>query len=237
MRSTPDIDDVQMTAYDYNWWWEYGSPEQHVHAMPVTSTSMSDDRRTLHVKAPIEAGWCIRMRLDDIAASDGTPLLHDELSYTINRVPGAGPPTKTVAMRVEPPADRDDREADWLRLTWGSVFEQWNSDGWTLGEAELDGADRTRFSTREGNSAIVNSGSLPSDFVSRGTFGDMQMQLKFMLPERSTSGIRLLDGPIIELGDNAHLPGYPATSGHPGARRRHPDRTSDQRLPGRGHVA
>ena len=205
--------DVTMTAYDYNWWWDYGSPEQHVHAMPVTSTSMSDDHRTLHVKAPIEAGWCIRMRLDGIAASDGTPLLHDELSYTINRVPGAGPPTKTVAMRVEPPADRDDREAGWLRLTWGSVFEQWNSDGWTLGEAELDGADRTRFSTREGNSAIVNSGSLPSDFVSQGVFGDMQMQLKFMLPERSTTGIRLLGGPIIELGDNAHLPGYPATSG------------------------
>lgn len=206
-------DDVTMTAYDYNWWWDYGSPEQHVHAMPVTSTSMSDDRRTLHVRAPIEAGWCIRMRLDDITAGDGTPLLHDELSYTINRVPGAGPPAKAVSMRVEPPADRDDREAGWLRLTWGSVFEQWNSDGWTLGEAELNGSDRTRFSTREGNSAIVNSGSLPSDFVSRGVFGDMQMQLKFMLPERSTTGIRLLDGPIIELGDNAHLPGYPATSG------------------------
>jgi len=205
--------DVTMTAYDYNWWWDYGSPEQHVHPLPVTSTSMSDDHRTLHVKAPIEAGWCIRMRLDGIAASDGTHLLHDELSYTINRVPGAGPPTKTVAMRVEPPADRDDREAGWLRLTWGSVFEQWNSDGWSLGEAELDLDDRSRFSTREGNSAIVNSGSLPSDFVSRGTFGDMQMQLKFMLPERSTTGIRLLDGPIIELGDNAHLPGYPPTSG------------------------
>ena len=211
----PDIDpeSISITAYDYNWWWDYGSPEQNVHTLPVLGTVLSEDRRTLRVESPIEAGWCIRMRLDDVAAEDGTPLLHDEFSYTINRVPGAGPPTRTVLQRVQPPEQRDDRESGWLRLTWGSVFEQWESVGWTLGEAELDSDDRTRFTTREGNSAIVNSQSLPSDFTSRGRFGDMEMQLKFMLPEGSTTGVRLLDGPVIELGDNSRLAGYPATSG------------------------
>ena len=206
-------DSLTMTAYDYNWWWDYGSPEQNVHDIPVTSTSLSPDKRTLKVTAPIEAGWCIRMRLDDIVAEDGTPLLHDEFGYTINRVPGAGPPSKAVAREVRPPDGRDDRESGWLRLTWGSVFEQWNSDGWKLGEAELDPEDRTRFTTREGNSAVVNAQPMSSDFVSRGRFGDMHMRLKFMLPEGSTTGVRILDGPTIELGDNSHLPGYPSTSG------------------------
>ena len=206
-------DSISITAYHYNWWWDYGSPEQNVHTIPVTGAVLSEDRRTLRVEAPIEAGWCIRMRLDDVVSEDGTPLLHDEFSYTINRIPGGGTPNQTVLRRAEPPEQRDDRESGWLRLTWGSVFEQWESVGWTLGEAELDPEDRSRFTTREGNSAIVNSQSLPSDFTSRGRFGDMEMQLKFMLPEGSTTGVRLLDGPVIELGDNSLLPGYPATSG------------------------
>ena len=208
-----DIDDVQMTAYDYNWWWEYGSPEQHVRTVPVTSASLSQDRRTLHVKADIEAGTCVRIRLADVIGDGNLALLHDEASYTINRIPGKGDPGVQVTRQVAPPASRNDREAGWLRLTWGSVSEQWNAEGWTLGDSELDLENRTRFTTRPGNSAVVNTGPDASNYVSRGEYGDMEFQVKFVLPEQSVSGVELLDGLVIELKDNSHLPGYPKTCG------------------------
>ncbi|MDG2292212.1 MAG: DUF1080 domain-containing protein [Phycisphaerales bacterium] len=206
-------DDVQMTAYDYNWWWEYGSPEQHVRNVPVTKTALSQDRRTLQITAPIEAGSCVRIRLDDVLGDGDVPLLHNEVSYTINRIPGAGKPDVQVARRVQPPASKNDRDAGWMRLTWGSVSEQWDASGWNLAEAELDPDDPTRFTTRPGNSAVVNNGESPSDYVSRGQYGDMEFQIKFILPEQSVSKIRLLDGVVIELKDNSHLPGYPTTCG------------------------
>ena len=226
-----------MTAYDYNWWWDYGSPEQNVHRIPVTGTERSDDGRTLHVTAPIEAGWCIRMRLDDVTADDGTPLLHDEFSYTINRVPGAGPPTKTVLQRVEPPADRDDREAGWLRLTWGSVFEQWESVGWTLGEAELDPTDRTRFTTREGNSAIVNSQSLPFRLhqprTVRRSADATEVHASGTIDHRHPPARRTCN----RTGRQQPSPRLPRHQRrtHPG--RRHSDRTCHQCLSGGRHVA
>ena len=211
MRIEPG--DIQMTAYDYNWWWEYGSPEQNVRTVPVTKTTLSPDRRTLRIVAPIEAGSCVRIRLDDVVGEGGVPLLHDEASYTINRIPGQPAPEYQVARRVVPPSSRNERDAGWMRLTWGSVSEQWDAEGWHLGEAELDPDEPTRFTTRPGNAAVVNNGQSPSDYVSRGEFGDMEFQIKFLLPERSTSGIRLLDGVVIELKDNSHLPGYPKTCG------------------------
>jgi hypothetical protein len=206
-------DAVQMTAYDYNWWWEYGSPEQHVRTVPVSSTALSDDRRTLHITAPIEAGSCVRIQLKDVVGEGDVSLLHNEVSYTINRIPGGGVPDVHVARRVQPPASKNERDAGWMRLTWGSVSEQWDAAGWSLGEAELDPNDPTRFTTREGNSAIVNNGDAPSDYVSRGQFGDLEFHIKFVLPEQSVSGIRLLDQLVIELKDNSHLPGYPKTCG------------------------
>ena len=206
-------DDIQMTAYDYNWWWEYGSPEQNVRTVPVTGTALSADRRTLRIVAPIEAGSCVRIRLDDVLGEGNVPLLHDEASYTINRIPGQPAPTLQAARRVVPPASRNERDAGWMRLTWGSVSEQWTGDGWHLGEAELNPDDPTQFTTRPGNAAVVNNGQSPTDYVSRGKFGDMEFQLKFLLPERSTSGIRLMNNVVIELKDNSHLPGYPKTCG------------------------
>ncbi|MBM44366.1 MAG: hypothetical protein CMJ36_05075 [Phycisphaerae bacterium] len=204
---------VQMTAYDYNYWWDYGSPEQNVRDVPVTRTSISPDRRTLSITAPIEAGSCVRIQLKGIQGPGGLPLLHDEVSYTINRVPGGGDPGIQVAREVELPASRDDREEGWLRLNWGDAFEQWESSGWVIGEAELDADDRTRFTTRPGNAAIVNTGDAPSDFVTRGVYDTFQLQMKFMLPEQGRSGVRLPGGAMIELKDNSHLPGYPATCG------------------------
>ena len=208
-----ETDSVQMTAYDYNYWWDYGSPEQHVRPVPVTSTSLSSDGYTLSIKAPIEAGSCVRIQLKDVQGPGGLPLLHDEVSYTINRVPGGGDPGIQVAREVDPPASRDDREEGWLRLNWGDAFEQWQSSGWVIGEAELDPNDRTRFTTRPGNAAIVNTGDEPSDFKSRGIYDSFELQMKFMLPEKGRSGIRLPGGAMIELKDNSHLPGYPATCG------------------------
>jgi len=206
-------DSVQMTAYDYNYWWDYGSPEQHVRPVPVTSTSLSSDHRTLHIEAPIEVGSCVRIRLTGVQGPGNLPLLHDEVSYTINRIPGGTDPGVHVAREVDPPASRDDREEGWLRLTWGDAFEQWHSSGWTIGEAELEVDDRTRFTTRPGNAAIVNMDDEPSDFVSRGTYDSFDLRMKFMLPEEGLSGIRLPSGAMIELKDNSHLPGYPATCG------------------------
>ena len=111
--------DVHLTQYDYDYWWEYGSPERHLAELEPTAVALSADRRTLTVRAPLQPAMCARLRLSRVVSESGEPLLHPEFSYTINQLP-EGPPTRQhVAKAVAPPPARDVRDEGLLRLTYG----------------------------------------------------------------------------------------------------------------------
>jgi len=209
---------VKLVQYDYDWWWEYGSPERHTHNVPVTSVELSEDRRTLTFHtAGLTPAMVARVVLSGITAADGRPLLHDEFAYTINQLPESPPTTEHVAKRVAPPPPRESGDEGWLQLTSGDPLDAWTSAGWrAVGDATPDPARPTTFLTTEAGDTpadaadtLVNEGAkdehgaavAPTDFIGRYALGSGRYHVEFMLPEGGRSAVYVQGRYGIELAD------------------------------------
>lgn len=197
LAKVPELAQISMRAYDYNWWWDYGSPEMHDHALTPVSAELSADGKTLVVRCEgLEAGYAVRVKIE------GAGLLHDEFDYTINQLPEGPLSSKQVAVKVEPPEQKVASEEGWLTLTWQDPFDAWEDSGWKLVDAALDPANAKRFLETPGNGALVNSASGVKDFRSKMEFGDIEFRFNFMLPEGGDSGLFLMDRYEVQLVDD-----------------------------------
>ena len=199
-------DSVLMTQYDYDYWWEYGSPVRELEELELSAAELSADRRTLTVRSPgLRPARMASIELFGVEAEGGVPLLHPEVHYTINQLPeGAGPATDKHLVRVVPPPPaRESGEEGWLRLTFGDATDGWNAEGWELVDAELDPDQPTRLMTQKGVNALTNTGAeSPSDYVSKQVFGDGRIHAEFMLPEEGDSGVVLMGRYELRLTDS-----------------------------------
>jgi glucose/arabinose dehydrogenase len=192
--------EIALKQYDYDWWWEYGSPERATTEIPITETSWSADRKTLTLRtAGLTPAMMARCKITGLSAADGAPLLHEEFAYTINQLPEGALTTDHLVKLVPPPPARESGEDGWLRLTYGDAFDAWKSEGWELCNAELDPDDASRLLITEGVNALVNSGETVTDFVSEPVFGDIELNLQFMLTEGASSGVFLMGNYELQL--------------------------------------
>ncbi len=74
-------------SYRYHHWDKYGSPEIDRQTSEVSAVELADDGRTATLRCQHETGRVYRLRLENITADDGGPVLHRELFYTLNAVP------------------------------------------------------------------------------------------------------------------------------------------------------
>lgn len=193
--------DLRLEHYDYDWWWEYGSPERDTRPLEVASLELSRDRRELIAAVPgLEAGRVVRGTLRNARAEGGEPLLHDTFAYTINVLADGPAEVVPVAKLVPPPPARATGWEGWLRLTFGDATDAWEGEGWELCEAELDPGDPTRFQTRPGNGALVGDGAAEA-FSSRYALGDGSYRLEFMLPEGGSGQVVLQGRHALNLSD------------------------------------
>ncbi len=208
----PIADDVVLdpgsfdaTTYHYNWWWEYGSPEQEREPLEVTALSLSEDRTRLVVKTPdLEAGRCVRMKLSGIRCRDGHALLHPEFSYTVNQMPGQTGPVPMIARRVAPPLERGAGTLDgWVRLTWGDPLDRVNGSGWQLGLAELD--EDGDFLLKPGNHLLMNMDGAEDLVLPMGS-DDGRLRCSLFLPSSGGVGIGLPCGARVVLRDQGSSP-------------------------------
>jgi len=179
---------VHIDTYDYNWWWKYGSPEQRKSEMQASETTISDDRRILHVTLPmLRAGRVVRLRLAGVVGQGGLPLVHEEVAYTINRLPGG--PSGQVVKEVAPPSAESSAEdkSGLLRLTWGDATDMWEGD-WRLSKAMLDPVDRRRFVQKSGSDALVNDNAM-GDLTLAGATPDGVVAVSVMLPKHGAIAI------------------------------------------------
>jgi hypothetical protein len=198
---------AKVEQYDYDYWWEYGSPERATKELESGVRTWPNDEGTMLVIAKgLEPGHMARIHLFGVVAADGSPLLHDELAYTVNQLPGAPLSTEHVAKIVPPPPARESGEEGWLRLTYGDATDLWTFHGWELVEAELDPADPTRFAVRPGTSHLVNTGPDPSDYVSEPVFGDAKIHVGFTLPQGRRSALYVQGRYGILLVDSTDAP-------------------------------
>ncbi|MFT5058910.1 MAG: glucose/arabinose dehydrogenase [Planctomycetota bacterium] len=198
LSSVPTAEQFKIYDYDYNWWWDYGSPKTNIRDMAISAVKMDADGLGMTVSlADLQAGKCVRVKLE------GAGLLHDEFDYTIHRLPEGPAEDVFVAKRVAPPEQTEAGDGGWLALSWQDPFGTFSGEGWKLVDAALDPADRSGFVTTPGNGALVNGEGAYTDFLSRLEFGDIEFSFAFMLPEGGDSGLYLMDRYELQLNDDA----------------------------------
>ena len=188
---TPDQASVQATQYHYDWWWEYGSPERGTRMLSGASLTPSADRKKLTVHfTDLAAGEVAKVKIGGLVSASGQALLHDEFAYTINQLP-EGPLCDTlVARAVPPPPARESGAEGWLRVCYGDAFEMWKPSHWKLTDFELDAADPTRFTLKEGSGALVDQSVTPrEDYVSNFLFGDAKVHVECALPKGGATAV------------------------------------------------
>ncbi len=194
--SSAELKQITLREYDYNWWWDYGSPEMRERMVSVTSATLSADRLRLEIHTSgLVAAKCVRGRLP------GLGLLHDTFDYTINQLPEGPLAIEQVAKKVEPPAPRKNESEGWLTMTWGDALDIWESDGWELCAVKADPNDPSSFLTYVGNSALVNSRGR-KDLRSHTAFGDIEFRFSVMLPTGGDSGVYFMDRYELQLADD-----------------------------------
>ena len=201
---TPALATVQQ--YDYDYWWEYGSPERHQTDITVTSVGLSDDRRTLRVDVPeLQAAMVARITLNGVSGASGRALLHDQVAYTVNQLAYGPPTTEQVSKAVPPPPPKQSGKEGWLRLTYGDALDVWESEGWALVDAVVHPDDRSKLLVTPGVNALVNvEHGEPSNFISRLALGSGTYHIEFMLPEKGLSSVWIAGRYGIELTDDTH---------------------------------
>lgn len=206
---------VAVRQYDYDYWWEYGSPERDSVESRPKAVQVADDRRSLFLELPdLVPAKVARLKLEGLVAADGRPLLNPEFAYTVNQLVD-GPRTKEhIAKIVPPPAARESEEEGWLRLTWGDATDGWNQSGWELCDVELDPDDPTRFRTKKGVGALANTGNdEPSDYASKFQFGSGTIKGAFMLPKGGRAALLIQGRYRIILADRREDPPTPEMTG------------------------
>ncbi|KAA3611457.1 MAG: DUF1080 domain-containing protein [Planctomycetota bacterium] len=211
--SSVDPNQFLIEQYDYDYWWEYGSPERHTEKVVLSAISLEENQHVLRLfTAGMKPARVVRVITPGLRAEDGSPLLHPEFAYTLNQFP-QGPLTEEhIAKIVPPPPPRDIELEGWMRLTWADAMDAWQCEGWQLCDAEIDLKHPEQFKTMPGNGALINVGKGPSsNYQSRYSFSDMELELDFMLPRGGESGIYLMGCYEIQLRDQSSQ-GDPAAS-------------------------
>lgn len=202
----PAPEDVSLVHFDYNYWWEYGSPEMRTRDLAVESVSVNEDRTKLTLRIPgLRPGKVARGILSNIVGEGDIALLHDEFNYTINQLPEGPRFQGHVARLVPPPAPIEHWNEGWFLLTDGALAESWNGEGWQIVDpnthkTSLDVTDPSLVLVREVEPddsnhrwrELVHDGSTGSStFTSRFEHPAIITNIDFFLPKGGSSSVYL----------------------------------------------
>lgn len=210
LRAAPQASEIRVYQYDYDYWWEYGSPARHQEALSVSAVRWSDDGASARLTIPgLRAGRCVRVRLDGLVSAGGERLLHEEFAYTIQRLADGEAP-EPVAKLVPPPPAKERSAEGMVELAWDDVLDSWNAPGWRVihGDVALDPDDPKQLALREeegGEPILVpaaGGGPRTGDLVSRYEFGDVDVHVDFLLPQGGNSGLYLMGRYEVQLLDS-----------------------------------
>ncbi|MCH2138774.1 MAG: hypothetical protein MK074_06960 [Phycisphaerales bacterium] len=204
VQGTISASQIEARDYDYHWWWEYGSPEQRKRTMQVESATLSDDGKHLQVRLnDLKAGRVVRMKLNGVTAADGHELLHPEVAYTLNVLPGEGALHHPAKPTDQPKARIAETDAGWLRLTWGDPWDRFRGErnGWRLGKAALGKDNDTAFADEAGHDLLMIDAPGGDDLVIPGALRQGTMSWSMMLPRTGHGAMRLPGGHMLHVRD------------------------------------
>ncbi len=163
----------------------------------VAAVEVVAGRKALRLRAPgLKAGMCARLVLDEIVGENAAtrtrdPLLHPQIDYTINRLPGMANAVP-VAKTVEPPPSREDLEEGWVTLFDRRSIEGFEGEGWRRAAVHMDPNDAARLADHplvdDWDGMLCNTPGA-RDVVSKLQHGDCDARIDFMVPKGSNSGV------------------------------------------------
>ena len=214
LAAAPAPERVRILQYDYDYWWEYGSPARHLTEVSAQRVVLDPDGKRLKLTAAVRPGMCARVRFDGLVSRTGEPLLHDEFAYTVNQLPSGPPCTELVAKQAPPPPPKERSAEGMLELSWPDALDSWKQSGWSAQRSgvAMDPTDRKRLVAHgeleswERSAVLRNEaagGAEPTDLVSRFEFGDVEAHVDFLLPEGGNSGVYLMGRYEVQLLDSS----------------------------------
>lgn len=212
-------DAIKIHQYDYNYWWEYGSPECHLRAVPMTEAGVDATRTKVMFKAPkLRAGFMTRVVLTGFRSEDGRPLLHDEFNYALNQFPSGELAVDPIAKMVPQAPAKERSSEDFVYLNHGDALNLWTGSGWRAGDVKLKDGNPTiveavewrererskdphREAERPETLAII-SGQAATPLVSKPQFGTGELNINFFLPKAGSASIWLMGRYEIRISDS-----------------------------------
>jgi hypothetical protein len=89
-------------------------------------------------------------------------------------------------------ATAENPDNDWIVLSDGLDAWQPPTGTWTVvGDVRLDPDHERQLIGEPGKGALVNAKGKTNDLVSKQNWGDVELELEFMIPTRSNSGVKL----------------------------------------------
>ncbi len=97
-----------------------------------------------------------------------------------------------VALCASRATTAENPDKDWTVLSSGLDAWQQPTGAWTVaGDAHPDPDNERQLVAEPGQGTLVNAKGATNDLVSREAWGDVEIELEFMIPARSNSGIKL----------------------------------------------
>jgi hypothetical protein len=114
--------------------------------------------------------------------------------------------TFTASLCVSQAAPAENLGQEWTVLSDGLDAWQGPTGAWTVaGDAHLDPNHERQLVAEPGQGALVNAKSKTNDLVSKQKWGDVELELEFMIPTRSNSGVKLQGLYEIQIVDSAKV--------------------------------
>lgn len=91
-------------------------------------------------------------------------------------------------------------------LHWVPRIEQGGKNLWVIGHAELDPADSTRFVVTANGNELINAAHGSVDLYTLEQFGDVHLDLEFMIPVDGNSGVQLMGEYEVQIWESYSKP-------------------------------
>ncbi len=192
LGAVPAPAQIEASQYDYAYYWKYGSSELDTRALTPVSVALSEDRTVLTVRFDdLRAGYMTRLVLRGVRAVDGTPLLHEQVDYTLNQLPHGPATTKQIARAVPPPQTREQDAEGWVHLTDGGALDGFSAEGFALADHPTPAPEAGVLTLGNGDRVLgsARGGTLRSHFE----WGSATLELDLMLPRKGAATLLLAD--------------------------------------------
>lgn len=213
LAADPRPEQLEVTQYEYAWWWKYGSPELGARPLRVRTleTSLDQRRVTAHLD-DLRPGYVTRMVWKDLRSRTGAALRPPRVDYTLNQLHDGPPNAKPVAVEVPPPQTRQEAAEGWVALQDGRNLDAFTRrDGWReAGEpVTLPRAATQQLESAPGTQVALgapDAAGKPALLVARFPHADVAVHAAVFLPRDGRVEFLFQGRNGVELREGADLP-------------------------------